>query len=156
MRAVLRKALGQAEREGLVGRNVAALSMPPRIRSAEGRTLTVDQAKQLLIQVEDHRMGALVLLSLVFGLRRGEALGLMWGAFDRDARTLRITHAVKRIKNRAPDASRKTKLVISELKTKRSRRLLCLTPELVEALKKHKVAQNQERLQAGEDWTDHD
>ncbi|GAA3685063.1 site-specific integrase [Nonomuraea antimicrobica] len=155
MRAVLRKALGQAEREGLVGRNVAALSMPPRVRTEEGRTLTVDQAKKLLDQVEGHRMGVLVLLSLVFGLRRGEALGLMWNAFDPEARTLRITHAVKRIKNRDSDASTRTKLVISELKTKRSRRLLCLTPELVEALKKHKVAYNQERLQAGESWTDH-
>ncbi|MGW0065528.1 hypothetical protein ACWDTT_37215 [Streptosporangium sandarakinum] len=64
MRAVLRKALGQAEREGLVGRNVAALSMPPRIDADEGRTLTLDQ-------VDGHRMGTLVLLALVFGLRRG-------------------------------------------------------------------------------------
>ncbi|WP_433220091.1 hypothetical protein [Microtetraspora malaysiensis] len=41
MRAVLRKALGQAEREGLVARNAAALSMPPRIRTEEGRTLSL-------------------------------------------------------------------------------------------------------------------
>jgi integrase len=31
-------------------------------------------------------MGVLVLLSLVLGLRRGEALGLMWNAFDLEAR----------------------------------------------------------------------
>ncbi|MEO3874028.1 hypothetical protein ABGB18_34915 [Nonomuraea sp. B12E4] len=60
--------------------------------------------------MEDQRMGVLVLLSLVFGLRRGEALGLMWNAFDPEARTLRITHAVKRIKNRDPEASTRTKL----------------------------------------------
>lgn len=48
MRAVLWKALGQAEREGLVGRNVAALSRPPRIGQSEGRTLTVEQARKLL------------------------------------------------------------------------------------------------------------
>ncbi|MFF4775357.1 tyrosine-type recombinase/integrase [Microtetraspora fusca] len=155
MRAVLRKALGQAEREGLVARNVAALSMPPRIRTEEGRTLTVDQARMLLEEVAEHRMGVLVLLSLVFGLRRGEALGLMWSGFDPDARTLRVTHAVKRIKNRDPDASRKTKLVINELKTRKSRRTLSLTPELVDALKTHRSAHNKERLQAGEEWTEH-
>ncbi|GGL22871.1 tyrosine-type recombinase/integrase [Planomonospora parontospora] len=155
MRAVLRKALGQAEREGLVGRNVAALSMPPRVNNDEGRTLTVTQARKLLDQVNGHRMGTLVLLALVFGLRRGEALGLMWDAFDSDAGTLRVTHAVKRLKNRAPRAERRTRLVISELKTKRSRRTLCLTPELVDVLKRHRAAHNAERLQAGQEWAEH-
>ncbi|MEV4242545.1 tyrosine-type recombinase/integrase [Streptosporangium canum] len=155
MRAVLRKALGQAEREGLVARNVAALSMPPRLNTDEGRTLTVDQSHKLLDSVAEHRMGVLVLLSLVFGLRRGEALGLMWSGFDPEARTLRVTHAVKRIKNRGTDTERKTKLVIAELKTRKSRRTLCLTPELVDALKRHKSAHNKERLQSGEEWTEH-
>ena len=48
MRTVLRRALGQAVREGIVGRNVAALSAAPRVRAREGRTLTVAQARQLL------------------------------------------------------------------------------------------------------------
>ncbi|MGJ6968392.1 tyrosine-type recombinase/integrase [Streptosporangium sp. G11] len=155
MRAVLRKALGQAEREGLVARNVAALSMPPRLNTDEGRTLTIDQSHKLLDEVAEHRMGALVLLALVFGLRRGEALGLMWSGFDPEAKTLRVAHAVKRIKNRTPGAERKTKLVITELKTRKSRRTLCLTPELVDALKRHRATHNAERLQAGEEWTEH-
>ncbi|GGO00108.1 tyrosine-type recombinase/integrase [Microbispora bryophytorum] len=120
MRAVLRKALGQAERE-----------------------------------VAEHRMGVIVLLALVFGLRRGEALGLMWSGFDPDAGTLRVTHAVKRIKNRDSNAARKTKLVINELKTKKSRRTLSLTPELVDAIKRHRSAHNAERLQADAEWTEH-
>jgi hypothetical protein len=40
IRAVLRRALRQAEREGLVSRNAAALSIAPRVRSDEGRTLS--------------------------------------------------------------------------------------------------------------------
>ncbi|MER7500411.1 tyrosine-type recombinase/integrase [Nonomuraea pusilla] len=155
MRAVLRKALGHAEREGLVARNVAALSMPPRIRIGESRTLTVEEAQLLLKSVAAHRMGTLVLLALVFGLRRGEALGLMWNGFDAEAGTLRVTHAVKRIKNRDPGSSRRTKLVITELKTRKSRRTLCLSPELVEAIRRHKALHNRERLQAGEAWVEH-
>ncbi|MFD2356035.1 tyrosine-type recombinase/integrase [Nonomuraea ferruginea] len=155
MRAVLRKALGQAEREGLIMRNVAALSMPPRVPVEEGRTLTVEEGKRLLDAVADHRMGVLVLLALVFGLRRGEALGLMWNALDLDARTLRVTHSVKRLKNRDPNATTKTRIVVSELKTRRSRRVLCLTPELIEAIKRHKATHNKERLRTGEDWTEH-
>jgi hypothetical protein len=39
MRTVLRRAHGQAVREGIVSRNVAGLSVAPRIRAKEGRTL---------------------------------------------------------------------------------------------------------------------
>ncbi|MCF6475738.1 site-specific integrase [Nonomuraea sp. MG754425] len=46
-------------------------------------------------------------------------------------------------------------MVISELKTRRSRRTLCLTLELVEVIKRHKAAHNKERLKAGGDWTEH-
>src|SRR4051794_8243680 len=63
------------------------------IRTHEGRTLTVKQARSLLDEVAEHRMGVLVLLALVFGLRRGETLGLMWSGFDPAGRTLRVTHA---------------------------------------------------------------
>ncbi|GIH66338.1 tyrosine-type recombinase/integrase [Microbispora siamensis] len=155
MRAVLRKALSQAEREGLIVRNVAALSLPPRIRQSEGRTLTIDQAHTLLDAVAEHHLGLVVLLSLVFGLRRGEALGLMWDAFDPEAKRLRITHAVKRLKNRDANAETRTKIVISEVKTPKSRRTLALTSELVDALKAHRAKHNAARLKAGDAWREH-
>lgn len=62
MRSVLRRALGQAEREGLVLRNAAALSGAPRLNAEEGRSLTVDQARELLDAIRDHRHGALITL----------------------------------------------------------------------------------------------
>jgi hypothetical protein len=82
MRTVLRKALAQAEREGLVPRNVAALSTPPRVRTEPGRSLTVEQAKRFLDQIRGHRLEPLFVLMLTYGLRRGEALGLMWRELD--------------------------------------------------------------------------
>lgn len=69
------------------GRNVAALSAAPRVRAKEGRTLTVDQARQLLDAAHDHRIGLPVQLALVYGLRRGEVLGLQWSALDWAAST---------------------------------------------------------------------
>ena len=70
MRTVLRKALGQAEREGLVLRNVAALSTPPHVVAAAGAPLTVEQSKALLAAVADHRLAPMVLVMLTYGLRR--------------------------------------------------------------------------------------
>ena len=60
MRTVLRRALGQAVREGIVARNVAGLSAAPRIRAKDGRTLTVDQARQLLEAAAGYRFEAAV------------------------------------------------------------------------------------------------
>ena len=82
MRTVLRRALGQAVREGIVSRNVAGLSAAPRIRAKEGRTLTVDQARQLLDAAAGYRFEAAVVLALAYGMRRGEVLGLHWSALD--------------------------------------------------------------------------
>ena len=64
MRTVLRRALGQAEREGIVTRNVARLSTPQRIRSRPGRALTVDQARRLLDAAAGYRFEAAVVLAL--------------------------------------------------------------------------------------------
>jgi integrase len=64
MRTVLRRALGQAVREGILARNVARLSAAPRIRAKDARTLTVDQARQLLEAAAGYRFEAAVVLAL--------------------------------------------------------------------------------------------
>ena len=154
VRIVLRRALGQAEREGIVARNVAALSSPPRIRAKEGRTLTVQQARQLLAAVASDRIEVAVMIALTYGMRRGEVLGLHWSALNWETRTRAVTHGVKRIKNRDNSSSRKTQLVVSELKTPKSRRTLALTPEILGRLRQHQARQAQAQLAAGAAWQD--
>ncbi len=156
IRAVLRRALRQAEREGLVSRNAAALSTAPRVRTDEGRALSVDQARALLEQVKGTREEPLLTVMLAFGLRRGEALGMHWSASDWDAATLKVTHAVKRVRDRAETTNLSTRLVIGELKTARSRRTLFLTPELVELLRRHRARLAEERMAIGPAWREHD
>jgi integrase len=156
IRAVLRRALRQAEREGLVSRNAAALSAAPRVRSDEGRALSVDQARALLDQVRGTRDEPLLTVMLAFGVRRGEALGLYWSALDWDAATLKVTHAVKRVRDRTATSERRTHLVIGEVKTARSRRTLFLTPELVDLLRRHRARLAEERMAIGAAWREHD
>ena len=154
VRAVLRRSLRQAEREGLVSRNVAALSSPPRVRGNEGRALTVTQARTFLGAVRGTRHEGLFVVMLAFGLRRGEALGLHWASLDAAGATLKVTHGVKRVQVRDGSGPR-TRLVLGELKTARSRRTLFLTPQLVDALRRHRALQAQERIALGEAWQDH-
>jgi integrase len=160
MRAVLRKALAQAEREGLVARNVAALSQPARVSQPEGRSLSVDQALILLGAAKGDRLEAAYVLLLTYGLRRGELLGLAWADFDQKASTLAVRQSVRRRRAAQRDdgthPSRPNERVeLSELKTHRSRRVLYLTPETVAALKAHAPRQQREREAAGSLWTDH-
>lgn len=154
IRAVLRRALHQAEREGLVPRNVAALSAAPRVRGDEGRALSIEQAQTLLAEVGGTRHEALLTVMLAFGLRRGEALGLHWSAMDWETATLKVTHGVKRVQDRSLGSGRRTVLLIGALKTARSRRTLFLTSQLVDLLRRHRVRQAEERMAVGEAWED--
>jgi integrase len=160
MRAVLRRALAQAEREGLVARNVVALSQPPRLSQPEGRSLTVEQARQLLDAAQGDRLEAAYLLLLSYGLRRGELLGLAWADLDRRASTLAVRQSVTRRKSSRRDDGTypggiESRVELSELKTRRSRRVLFLTPTIIDALDAHAARQNQERQSAGSLWIDH-
>jgi integrase len=96
-----------------------------------------------------------VVLALAYGMRRGEVLGLHWSALDWQAATLRVTHGVKRVKDRDASSGRRTRLVISELKTPKSRRTLTLTPELVARFRQHRVRQAEVQMAAGPLWQDH-
>jgi integrase len=160
MRSVLRKALAQAEREGFVTRNVAALSQPPRVAQPEGRSLSIEQAKTLLDAAKGDRLEVAYLVLLSYGLRRGELLGLAWADFDPEPATLAVRQAVttrKSPRHRDEGADGVvSRIELSALKTRRSRRVLFLTPGIVAALGEHAERQQAEREAAGELWVDHD
>jgi integrase len=107
---------------------VAALTRGPRNPRKEGRTLTPEQARQLLETLRDHRHEALFVLMLTTGIRRGEALGLRWEDLDLDGATARIRRALKREGGM---------LVAGEPKTSRSRRVVSLPGPVVDVLCVH-------------------
>lgn len=80
-------------------------------------------------------------------------MGLHWSALSWEAGTLKVTHGVKRIRERT-GSGLQTRLVIGELKTSRSRRTLFLTPQVVEMLRRHRARQAAERMAVGEAWDD--
>jgi integrase len=69
---------------------------------------------------------------------------------------MRITHGLKRVRVRHPKpGARRTELVIGELKTRKSKRTLTLTAEVLDLLRRHRVQQAEQRMAAGEEWQDH-
>jgi len=146
LRAILRAALADAVKWGLVGRNAADLVDPPRIPHEEFRPLTPAEAQALLDAVTGDRLEALYSVALALGLRQGEALGLRWQDVDLEAGTLRVSHSLQRF-------GKAFQLV--EPKTARSRRTLALPAIAAAALRAHRTKQLEERLAAGPLWEEH-
>ena len=143
LRAVLRRALGQAYKWGLVGRNVAILVDAPHGLKPQIRPMTINESKAFLTACKGNRLEALFTVALAMGLRQGEALGLRWEDIDFESGVLRVRRSLQRI-NR--------KLVLDELKTKSSRRELPLIDIVCNSLRAHRARQLAERLVAGKNW----
>lgn len=146
MRGLLRHALNDALRWGLVGRNVATLVRPPRAERHELHTLTPEQARTFLAAIRGQRLEALYSVALAVGLRQGEALGLLWEDVDLDAGRIHVRRALQRIEG---------KLQLVEPKTRRSRRTVVLPRYAVDALRRHRERQDGERGAAANLWEDH-
>lgn len=144
--SILRRALEDARREELVGRNVAREVAPPRFDRTEFVPLSPAEARTFLTAAADDRLYAVYVLALVLGMRRGEVLGLRWSAVDLDRGTLRVQTSLQRVG---------AKLAFSSPKTRRSRRAIPLPRAVVKVLREHRERQSAERAGA-EVWADND
>lgn len=111
-------------------------------RPAERRSLTPDECQALLQAAHGDRLEALWVLALTTGARRGELLRLAWDAVDLDAGTVRVQQALRRADHRWR---------VGPTKTAGSVRTLRLGPTASAALKRHRTAQQKERL-ASDKW----
>ena len=147
MRGTLRAALNQALRWGMVGRNVAMLTEPPRGPKYEISPLEPEEARRFLATVKGDRLEALYSVALALGLRQGEALGLRWQDVDLDRGRMRVVHQLQRVDS---------KLALVDLKTELSRRTLVLPASTWLKLRQHHDRQQEEKAAAGRDWQDRD
>ena len=147
IRAVLRIALNQAIKWGLVVRNAASLAEPPHVEKYEIQPITQLAARDFLKAIAGDRLEALFTVALALGLRRGEALGLRWQDIDFENRTLRVNCSLQRFGG---------KLHLTELKTNNSRRVLHMPDVLLHKLQAHRIRQLEDKLHAGERWQESD
>jgi integrase len=141
---VLRIALKAAMREDLIARNPASLVEAPRYRKRRGNPLSGGEATTLLEVIRQHRLYALVVLALTSGLRRGELVGLTWGAVRTADGFLHVRQQLQREKGKG--------LVVVHTKTERSEAPVVLTQLFLRALRGHRQRLIEERMQAGTAW----
>lgn len=94
---VLRTALEQAVKDGVVSRNVAAVVDPPRSAGGGGQALTAAEARTVIADTAETPMGVRWHFALLTGARQAEALGLEWDRVDLKAGTVDISWQLQRI-----------------------------------------------------------
>lgn len=143
MRTVLSAALTQALREELVTRNVARLVELPAYEKDELQPWSVDEARQFLWSARSRPLYVAFALLVLYGLRRGEVLGLRWHDIDLPRNQVHIRQQLVRIRGT---------LHLGPVKTDAGRRDLPLLGILRELLSSHHTAQTTFRDAAGEHW----
>ncbi len=98
MRQVLSAALTRAAREELISRNVARLAELPAWEPGEVRPWSADEAMAFLRAAKPDPLYPAFVLLLLYGMRRGEVLGLRWQDIDLDVGKLCVRQQLQRIR----------------------------------------------------------
>lgn len=145
MKTVLSSALTRAMREELVMRNVARLAELPTWERKPITPWTAAEARAFLDAAKDDPLYPAFMLLLLYGLRRGEVLGLRWRDVDEEDNELRVRQQIQRVHG---------ELRIGPVKSAAGRRDLPLLAPAAEALELRRAAQAADRLELGRAWQD--
>jgi integrase len=145
MRSVLSAALSRAVREELITRNVARhIELPEWHRNAV-RPWTVQEAKRFLTASKPDPFHSAFVLLIIYGLRRGEVLGLSWDDIDFDAGIIHVRQQILRVRG---------ELQLGPVKTHAGQRTLPLLELARQALAAQATRQAGYRLDMGRAWPD--
>ena len=143
--AHIHKALKYAVKMDLIPNNPADKVERPKKNRYIADYYRQDELEQLLEATKDHYLSLLIQMTVFYGLRRSEVLGLKWDAIDFQRNTITIRHIVS---NAVADGKR---ILIREdrAKTKSSLRSLPLIADLREKLLERKAQQEENKKICG-------
>jgi integrase len=136
---VLHQALGDAESDGLVTKNVCRLQKTPK--AAEHEMIIVQDVPGFISRIRDSRLYVHALLALVTGMRLGEVLALRDQHIDLDKKVIHVREALEETKAHG--------VRIKPPKTKAGRRDITLPDIAVEALSEHRRQLLETRMKLG-------
>ena len=147
---LLHKALRDGVRSGLIAANPCDGVEPPTPTDEEMKTLSPDEVSRFLSGAKQAPWPHYYLFytMLFTGLRRSEALALIWGNMDLDLCILSVTQSLHRLSG--------GEYVIQPPKTRRSRRQVDLPVSLVRLLRDYRAEVEVQRLLLGKPLGDDD
>lgn len=137
---LLRQALDGAVTWRRLPWNPARAVKAPAAAASPMKVWTPEETRAFLAAVDGERYRAVFWLLATTGMRRGEAIGLRWSDVDLDTAKVSVRQTVTR-----PGGQ----LIIGEPKSERSRRTITIDPATIAQLRRHRVAQAEERLRWG-------
>lgn len=143
---ILRQALSHGVKWGLLTRNVADATTPPRIERKEMAVWDEDTTQQFIAAASESRFGEFYQLALLTGMRRSELAGLQWASVNFATGRLSVVKTLQRISGHG--------LVEGQPKTARSRRSIALSPDAVALLHEIRGRQIAQQIALGEVWQD--
>ncbi|ACZ62560.1 tyrosine-type recombinase/integrase [Dehalococcoides mccartyi] len=144
---VLSEALNHAVKWGLLARNVAMAVDPPRPEKREMHTIAPEDMSVLFEEAAKMEKNSGLPYELIFmtalhtGMRRGEILALRWSDIDLAKSKIYVRCSLQCLKN--------GEIIIREPKTPGSRRLVSMTPSLLEKLIIHKESSSANMILQG-------
>ena len=102
----LRLCFRRAVELGVIAHDPTTNIARPKHESEEPQPFTADEVKQILDASKEHRLGGVIALGLICGLRIGECLALEWNHWQDDE--LQIAQSVRVVKGKANIAQVKT------------------------------------------------
>jgi integrase len=135
---VLGKALSDAERDGLVIRNMCKLQKAPKVQA--GEVVIVHDVPALIEALKGTRLYVLAVTALFTGMRLGEILALRDGRVDLDRGVIQVREALE------PTASG---IAFKAPKTRAGRRDITLPAVVIETLREHRRELLEQRMRLG-------
>lgn len=151
---ILRKALSDATRKGLIVRNPSDAATPPSAKAARPPEMafwTPAELHRFLRANEHDELFPMLRLVAMSGLRRGEACGLRWADVDLDRGGINVRQQLVIV---AAGDGRHDAVMQETTKSDAGRRRIDLDQETVAVLRAHRANQAQRRLLAGGAWID--
>ena len=137
---ILSKCLKDAVRAGHIGRNVAQAVDPPRFKPKTMDILALADVPRFLKAAMATPYYRLYYAAIHTGARQGELLGLPWKAVDLERGYISIFQELYK---------RGGTLIIKDVKTRRSRRLVAMSPSLVQVMRSRRLEAESNALLLG-------
>ncbi len=144
---VVSLALKEAVKEDLIPANPCSCVEIPRIEPHQANYYNAQQIRALFDAMQGDVLEPLIKITMLYGLRRSEVLGIKWDSIDFAQRRLTILHTVSKV----------TKTVEKDkTKNKSSRRSFPLSDETLEIFEMLKEQEEENRLLFGRGYDRND
>lgn len=146
---VISRILEAAWKWGAVKENVARRADPPVVKHKEIDCLNEDEIADVLrcLEEEPIQYRTMITMLIIYGCRRGELCGLEWKDIDFKNHVVHIRRSSQYVNNQ---------IITKDPKTEKSKREVSMDGYSANLMLEYKKWQNEQRLEAGDLWTETD